>query len=154
MPEGAEKFNFASPNSLSVEMLAPSQRFGLRYDNNGFMLDLEWMAIAEPHDCTAMEELATGTTGQRLHIEQCDRVRGTIRHHGEEHRVECYSIRDTSFGVRKFTTVAKGSYFWGIVIESDRFTHDEVCEQIKRRLAKGPGTAFDTLRERYTHPSI
>ena len=121
MPADAEKFGFTAQNSLSVELLEPSQLFRLHYDNNGFTLNLEWTAIAEPHDFTAMEELATGATGERLHIEQCGRVKGTIRHHQEVYQIDCYSIRDTSFGVRKFTTVSKGSYFWGIASEDFAF---------------------------------
>jgi chloramphenicol 3-O-phosphotransferase len=40
-----------------------------------------------------------------------------------------------------------------VVVDSAQFTPDEVCERIERRLAQGPGTAFDTLRERYPRPA-
>ena len=39
-----------------------------------------------------------------------------------------------------------------LVIDTTRFSPDEVCEQIEQRLAQGPGTAFGRLRERYPRP--
>jgi chloramphenicol 3-O-phosphotransferase len=39
-----------------------------------------------------------------------------------------------------------------LVVDTAKFTADEVCEQIEQRLARGPGTAFDTLRARYPRP--
>jgi len=121
MPNAARKFDFTAPNSLSVETLEPSTRYRLRYDNNGFLLDLEWQAVSEPHDFTGMEELATGAAGKRLHIEQCGRVTGLMRVNGEEFLLNCYSLRDTSFGVRHFGQVVKGSYFWGIASPETAF---------------------------------
>ena len=137
MPEGAEKFNFTAPGSLSVKMLEPTKRFQLNYDKNGFTLDLLWEAIAKPHDFTGMEEVATGAAGQRLHIEQFGRVRGTIRCKGEEYPVDCYSLRDTSFGVRTFGTVIKGSYFWGIRSETSGFHVLTLGEGREQRVAGG-----------------
>jgi hypothetical protein len=40
-----------------------------------------------------------------------------------------------------------------LVVDSAKFTPDEVCEQIERRMAQGPGTAFDKLRARYPRSS-
>jgi hypothetical protein len=121
MPEGARKFDFTAPNSLSVETLEAARRYRLRYDNNGLNLDLEWEAISEPHDFTGMEELATGAVGKRLHIEQCGRLRGRLHLRGERVSVDSYSLRDTSFGVRHFGQVVKGSYFWGIASPETAF---------------------------------
>lgn len=38
---------------------------------------------------------------------------------------------------------------YDLVIDSDKYNPDEVCEQIEQRIAEGPGTAFETLRGRY-----
>ncbi len=38
---------------------------------------------------------------------------------------------------------------YDLVIDSDKYSPDEVCEQIEQRLAEGPGTAFQTLRDQY-----
>jgi len=114
IPEGTEKFNFTAPNSLSVELLEPWRRYRLIYDKNGFQLDLEWTAISEPHDFAGLEVKTSRTTGLKMHIEQCGHVEGTIRHKGETYDVDCYSLRDTSFGHRQFGEVMRGSYFSGI----------------------------------------
>jgi chloramphenicol 3-O-phosphotransferase len=39
-----------------------------------------------------------------------------------------------------------------LVIDSTRFTPDEVCQQIERRLGQGLGTAFEALRQRHPRP--
>jgi chloramphenicol 3-O-phosphotransferase len=39
-----------------------------------------------------------------------------------------------------------------LLVDTQRCTPEEVCEQIERRLTAGPGTAFAQLRERYPAP--
>ncbi len=114
MPEDAEKFNFTAQNGLSVQLIEPLKKYRLMYDRNGFGLDLIWTAISEPHDFGGLEEKTSGVTGQRMHIEQCGRVTGTIRYKGETLKVDSYSLRDTSYGARHFGEVMRGSYFSGI----------------------------------------
>jgi hypothetical protein len=69
-----------------------------------------------------MHELKTGDPGQqataKFHIEQPGRMRGTIRRHGEEFRVDCFSMRDTSYGARDYESLSFGGYFWGIAADS------------------------------------
>ena len=38
---------------------------------------------------------------------------------------------------------------YDLVVDSSKHDPDQVCEQIERRLAQGPGTAFEDLRRRY-----
>src|SRR5260370_38283423 len=82
-------------------------------------MDLEGQEIGPIH------ELGTADSGQeataRFHIEQPGRMRGTIRHAGEEIAIDCYSMRDTSFGPREYESLASGGYFWGIA--PDRSFH-------------------------------
>jgi len=116
MPVGVEKFNMTARNSLSVKVLEPLARYKIDYDKEGFQLDLEWEAIAPIH------ELRTGDSGQqstaKFHIEQPGRMRGTISRHGEEFGVDCFSMRDTSYGPRDYESLALGGYFWGISADS------------------------------------
>jgi len=122
MPDGAEKFNFTAPNSLSVKVVEPLKTYRLDYDANGLKLELEWSAVSEPNHFTGMEVEATGaSTDNRLHLEQCGRAKGQIRHRGEAYQVDCYSLRDTSFGVRRLENSARGSYFWGILSADSAF---------------------------------
>ena len=112
LPEGARKFDMTARNSLSVRMIEPLQRYAIRYAKDGFELDLEWNAVGPCH------ELKTGNAGQKatakFHIEQPGRMTGTIRRHGQEWAVDCWSMRDTSYGERDYESLARGGYFWGI----------------------------------------
>lgn len=115
-PAQADKFNMQARNSLSVTMVEPLTRYQIHYAKDGFELDLEWAAIGPMH------ELNTGDAGQmataKFHIEQPGRMRGTIRRHGEKFDVDCYSMRDTSYGARDYESLARGGYFWGIAENS------------------------------------
>jgi hypothetical protein len=116
MPPGAEKFDMTARNSLTVRVLEPLGRYSIGYDNEGLKIDLEWQAIGPVH------ELGTADSGQqataRFHIEQPGRIRGTIRRDREEIAIDCYSMRDTSFGPREYESLASGGYFWGIAEDS------------------------------------
>lgn len=112
LPDGAQKFDMQARNSLRCEMIEPLSKYRIAYDKEGFVLDLEWNAVGPCH------ELKTGDAGQqstaKFHIEQPGRMTGTIRRHGEEFAVDCWSMRDTSYGAREYESLARGGYFWGI----------------------------------------
>lgn len=116
LPGGAEKFDMKARNSLSCKMIEPLQRYKIDYDHDGMVLDLTWDAVGPCH------ELKTGDPGQqstaKFHIEQPGRMTGTITRHGETMAVDCFSMRDTSYGARDYESLAVGGYFWGISAES------------------------------------
>ena len=99
-------------NSLSVKVIEPLTRYKIDYDRDGLMLDLTWQAAGPYH------ELNTGDAGQqataKFHIEQPGRMTGLARRHGTEWRIDCHSMRDTSYGARDYESLAFGGYFWGI----------------------------------------
>lgn len=112
MPKGAQKFDMKARNSLSCRIIEPLMKYKIDYDKDGFVMDLTWTAIGPLH------ELKTGDSGQqataKFHIEQPGRMTGTIRRHGEEYAIDCFSMRDTSYGRREYESLACGGYFWGI----------------------------------------
>jgi len=116
LPPGAEKFDMQARNSLRVKVLEPLTRYKIDYDKDGLLLDLTWHALGPIH------ELRTGDTGQtataKFHIEQPGRMTGTITRHGEAMAVDCFSMRDTSYGARDYESLARGGYFWGIAANS------------------------------------
>jgi hypothetical protein len=124
LPPGQEKFAMTARNSLSVKVIEPTARYKIDYAWDGFELDLEWTAIGPMH------ELNTGDAGQqataKFHIEQPGRMTGTIRRTGkgadeagsQEWAVDCFSMRDTSYGARDYAALASGGYFWGIAADS------------------------------------
>ena len=124
IPQGAQKFNFKSHTSMSVELIKrqPLGQYHLRYDNNGFKLDLMWTAVAEPHHFLGMEIEATGASADnRMHFEQIGRAKGTIELNGETLAVDCFGLRDCSWGRRQIDTVKRGSYFWAVADENTAF---------------------------------
>jgi hypothetical protein len=122
LPTGAQKFDMQARNSLRVKMLEPLRRYKIDYDKEGFEMDLIWEAIGPCH------ELHTGDPGQqataKFHIEQPGRMKGTIRRHGEVFPIDCFSMRDTSYGAREYESLASGGYFWGI---SENSTFHALC---------------------------
>jgi len=116
LPAGAGKFDMTARNSLSVKVLEPLTRYAIRYDKEGLEMDLLWQAIGPMH------ELNTGDPGQqqtaRFHVEQPGRMSGTIRLDGREILIDCFSMRDTSYGPRDYESLATGGYFWGIAADS------------------------------------
>lgn len=116
MPEDAKKFDMKARNSLSCRMLEPLKRYKIDYDKDGLEMDLVWEAIGPCH------ELHTGDSGQqataKFHIEQPGRMAGMIRRHGVDYPIDCFSMRDTSYGAREYESLACGGYFWGISQDS------------------------------------
>jgi hypothetical protein len=163
MPPGAEKFRFTADSSLSVEVLEPRRRYRLGYDANGFALELEWTAVSDLHDFAGIEVRAGGEPAtDRLHVEQCGRMRGHIDHQGRTLDVDCFSMRDTSFGHRSFDAMATGSYFWAIASPDSAFHAVTVGEGDEQQVVGGfllrdgematlaHGTRRITQRGRYT----
>lgn len=116
MPQGAQKFDMTARNSLSCKVLEPLSRYKIDYDKDGFVMDLSWEAIGPCH------ELRTGDSSQqataKFHIEQPGRMNGEIARHGERFEIDCFSMRDTSYGARDYESLAVGGYFWGIAADS------------------------------------
>jgi hypothetical protein len=121
IPPQAQKYNFTAPNSLSVRVLEPVRRYQLRYDKLGCQIELEWTAIAAANEF-AMEQHAYGASNEgRFHIEQIGRVQGVVRLRGETYPIDCFSLRDCSYGRRVLGTTLKGGYFWGVADERTAF---------------------------------
>jgi hypothetical protein len=100
----ADMFDFRGDNSLTVTF-APWERYQFSYDASGLVLDLTWQARAAPVDTGlpgGMQDWARGgeETG---HYEQRGRMTGTVTLDslgGETLAIDCWSIRDRSWGVR------------------------------------------------------
>ena len=112
IPEGAKKFDMRANNSLTVKVLEPLSRYAITYDNEDYKLDLQWNAIAPMHVLKSKE---TGQqAAQKFHMEQPGRMTGTMELNGQTHAINCYSMRDTSYGPRVYASASTGGYFWGI----------------------------------------
>lgn len=116
IPAGSHKFDMTAKNSLSVKILEPLTRYAIRYDNEDFELDLLWSAIGPMHELKSQDRGQQAT--QKFHMEQPGRMTGTVMRDGEVFPIDCFSMRDTSYGPRDYSSTASGGYFWGIAADS------------------------------------
>lgn len=116
LPAGARKFAMTANNSLSVQVLEPLERYAITYDNEDFALDLVWQAIGPVHELKSTDPGQQAT--QKFHMEQPGRMTGSLRRDGVTLAVDCYSMRDTSYGPRSYAATASGGYCWGIAADS------------------------------------
>jgi hypothetical protein len=138
IPEGCEKFDFRSHTSLEVRVLEPRMKYRLAYDQPDFKLDLEWSGLEAPHHFLGMEIEATGMSAEnRMHFEQMGRARGTVELRGERLEVDCYALRDSSWGVRQMDGVKRGSYFWAVAGPDTAFHAQVMGEGDEMRVVGG-----------------
>jgi hypothetical protein len=110
-PTGPLEFtDFVLPNSLRHQVLEPMQRYRLTYDELGLEFDLEWTALMAPH------ELGHGAPSDATprHFDQAGRVQGVVTLDGERLDVDCYSLRDRTWGPHRPGARRSGDYLWAI----------------------------------------
>jgi len=72
-----------------------------------------------------------------MHFEKMGRARGTIELRGEKFEVDCYALRDSSWGVRQMDGVKRGSYFWAVADENTAFHAQVMGEGDEMRVVGG-----------------
>jgi hypothetical protein len=108
-PTGPLEFrDFRLPNSLRHQVLEPMRGYRLSYSQLGLELDLEWTALMEPH------ELGHGTAADPRHFDQAGRMHGLATLNGEVLDVDCYSLRDRTWGPHRPGARRSGDYLWAI----------------------------------------
>ena len=107
-PTGALDFtDFQLPNSLRHQVLEPVRSYRLTYANLGLELDLEWSALMDPH---VLGEASV----HHCHYDQAGRVQGTAVLDGQRFDVDCYSMRDRTWGPHRPGARRAGDYLWAI----------------------------------------
>lgn len=90
--------DFEWPNGVHIRMLEPLSRYAVNYADPGGELDLaltfEAMMEPNPHP-TGVVPFIKG-----VHFDQAGHVTGRMLLRGEEIRIDCYSVRDRSWGPR------------------------------------------------------
>jgi hypothetical protein len=96
-PERGDLRSCKLPNGNSVEMLEPLRRYRTIYSDPGrFEADLVHEGIMEPHS----HPLGTWPFWNARHFDQPMHVTGSIRLYHDEIAIDCYSVRDRSWGPR------------------------------------------------------
>jgi len=84
-------------NGLEIECVAPLSRYRIRHQSEQVELDLEFTSIMPPNPVPP-EESPGMFEG---HLEQPGRVTGTLAFRGQRKSIDCYAIRDRSWGPRE-----------------------------------------------------
>jgi len=82
---------------LRIECLEPLARYRIQHETDTLKVGLEFEAIMPPNPVPP-EESPGMFAG---HLEQPGRVTGQLAFHGQTHAIDCYSIRDRSWGPRE-----------------------------------------------------
>lgn len=83
----------------SLKVLKPTMDYHVGYSDpeRNFGLDFEHLSVHPPHRFTPGEAPAM----HNPHFDQLGRVRGVLTLHGEKIPVDCYSVRDRTWGPRE-----------------------------------------------------
>jgi hypothetical protein len=106
------------PTGVSMKMLEPLMRYKLGFEDAGKLsVDLEFAAVMPPR------ALRKGDSSFKnlSHFDQFGRVTGHIVLHGETIPIDCYAIRDRSWGPRPEHRPGKSAYVTGIASPDDAF---------------------------------
>lgn len=117
LPEQLDLRDVTFPNGVSVRMTEPGLRYELGYrfrDHDEFVADLEFVGLTPPVPHVTGAPPFVGSS----HYDQHGRVTGTIRLNGETIPVDCFAVRDRSWG-RRPEHIGRGvgrlSYLFGTV---------------------------------------
>jgi hypothetical protein len=89
--------DFEWPNGVHVRTLEPLRRYAVSYSDPGALeVELEFDSIMAPNPHPA--GVAPFFKGE--HFDQAGHVTGTMTLHGEEVTIDCFSVRDRSWGPR------------------------------------------------------
>ncbi len=106
------------PTGVSIKMLEPLMRYKLGFEDTGKLsVDLEFNAVMPPR------ALRKGDSSFKnlSHFDQFGQVKGHIVLHGESIPIDCYAIRDRSWGPRPEHRPGKSAYVTGIASPDDAF---------------------------------
>lgn len=98
LPEGADLRDMQFPESYSVKVLEPLKRYHLTFADRDYLkVDMEFDALFPPHGFMAGEP----PFYESGHFDQMGHVTGEIVLNGETIPLDCYAMRDRSWGTRQ-----------------------------------------------------
>src|SRR5262245_51456576 len=123
------------PNGLLVERLVPGRTFRFFYKRADCAFDLTWDAVADPHEVVPDHQVTDDAFSG--HFEQPGRMTGRLALGADEYAVDCWSMRDRSWGPRDTHTAHQGDYLWGIAGENESFHAISVLDGETNRIHAG-----------------
>ena len=111
LPAGVDLRDVTLPNGVAIRVETPTLAYCLGYDDPGrFCADLRFEAIVPPRPLAA----AGSTFGRSAHFDQIGRVTGSIDLHGETIDIDCWSMRDRTWGRRPEDRPRQAAYVTGV----------------------------------------
>lgn len=110
LPDDADLRDVELPTGVHIKVETPTMAYHLGYDDPGrYRADLRFEAVDPPR------ALATGTStfGKAAHFDQIGHVTGAIELHGEEIEIDCWSMRDRTWGRRPENRPRQAGYVTG-----------------------------------------
>jgi hypothetical protein len=92
------------------------RRFEFGYDRDDLRIDLRWDALMQPLLTRQAPPYDLGS-----HVDQLGHVTGTMTLYGEAIPVDCFAMRDRSWGLRRNGPQAKVGYCYGTQSADDAF---------------------------------
>jgi hypothetical protein len=110
LPAGADLRDVELPTGVRITTEEPTLAYRLGYDDPGrFTADLRFAAVVPPRPL-----VATGSTfGKAAHFDQIGHVTGSIELHGESIDIDCWSMRDRTWGRRPESRPRQAGYVTG-----------------------------------------
>jgi hypothetical protein len=114
LPIPDDELDDVTIGGLRVRCLEPLSRYRVSYqDGDRISLELDYRGLIAPH--------APIVTAERGHLDQPCHVQGTLRLGDEAIAIDCYEMRDRSWGPRDDLRRTRASYCYGIQSEDESF---------------------------------
>lgn len=113
IPKDGDLGDIALPNGNIMKVVEPCMSYDLGHDDNGrglFSCELRFDGVMPPEPLTA----AGSTFGSAHHFDQFGRVHGHIVLHGERIAIDCYGMRDRTWGRRPENRPRRAGYITGM----------------------------------------
>ena len=118
LPADADLRNVELPTGVRIEVEDPTMTYRLGYDDpDRLQVDLRFAAVAPPRPLVA----SGSTFGRAAHFDQIGHVTGTIELHGEPIDIDCWSMRDRTWGRRPENRPRQAAYVTGAAEGGDGF---------------------------------
>ena len=115
---------------LRIRCVEPLSRYRVEYrDGDRISVDLEYRGLIPPH--------AAIVTAERGHLDQPCHVQGTLRLGTEEIAIDCFEMRDRSWGPRDDLRRTRASYSYGIRGEGESFLASTMAVDDVERVVMG-----------------
>ncbi len=118
IPENPNLNDIVFPTGTAIRTIIPLTSYQLGYaDEDRFSVDLRFDAVMEPRPLRK----PGSAFGDLTHFDQFGRVTGELNLHGEKIPIDCYAMRDRSWGPRPEHRPRKSAYVTGIASDKHSF---------------------------------